>query len=175
MAMEFQTERLRIRPWKESDAEDFYQYASDNRVASMAGWPAPSSVEKCRWAIREILSCWGFFALELQESHQVIGCISLLIGEASNYEISQEEGELTFWLGFPYWGQGLMQEAIQCMITYGFEDLQLTRLWCGHAQENLQSASLQKKCGFQYHHTLEQVQNMVGEPHREIVMYLDAD
>ena len=37
--MELQTERLILRPWKESDAESCYEYAKDPQVGPEAGWP----------------------------------------------------------------------------------------------------------------------------------------
>ena len=33
------TNRLFLRPWGESDAEDLYKYASDPEVGPVAGWP----------------------------------------------------------------------------------------------------------------------------------------
>jgi len=43
--MIFETERLILRPWQESDADDLYRYASDPQVGPIAGWPAHTSVE----------------------------------------------------------------------------------------------------------------------------------
>ena len=37
--MEFRTERLILRPWKETDAESLYEYAKDPAVGPIAGWP----------------------------------------------------------------------------------------------------------------------------------------
>lgn len=42
------TERLILRPWLESDLEDFYEYAGVDGVSQMAGWTPHKSVEKCR-------------------------------------------------------------------------------------------------------------------------------
>ena len=54
--MELQTERLLLRPWYDSDAEDLYEYAKDQRVGPIAGWPAHTSVENSREIIRDVLS-----------------------------------------------------------------------------------------------------------------------
>ena len=50
--MELQTERLLLRPWHESDAEALYEYAKDQRVGPIAGWPVHASVENSREIIR---------------------------------------------------------------------------------------------------------------------------
>jgi len=57
--MELQTERLILRPWKESDAESCYEYAKDPQVGPEAGWPMHTSerssgkfyrrMERMRW------------------------------------------------------------------------------------------------------------------------------
>lgn len=44
--MEFYTERLFLRSWRESDADNLYKYAKDPLVGSIAGWPVHTSVEK---------------------------------------------------------------------------------------------------------------------------------
>lgn len=44
--MEFKTERLIIRPWKESDAASLYEYAKDPAVGPIAGWPVHTSDNK---------------------------------------------------------------------------------------------------------------------------------
>ena len=46
--MTFETTRLLLRPWCESDAESCYRYASDPLVGPAAGWPAHTSVENSR-------------------------------------------------------------------------------------------------------------------------------
>jgi RimJ/RimL family protein N-acetyltransferase len=39
------TERLILRPWEETDAEDLYEYAKDERIGPAAGWPVHTSVK----------------------------------------------------------------------------------------------------------------------------------
>ena len=66
--MIFETERLILRPWEETDAESLYEYAKDDRIGPIAGWPVHTNVENSREIIRyaftdkhlEILWC-GYF------------------------------------------------------------------------------------------------------------------
>ena len=57
----------------------------------------------------------------------------------------------------PFWGQGLIPEAVRELIRRGFEDLGLSTLWCGYFEGNDKSRRVQEKCGFTYHHTNEDV------------------
>ena len=65
--MILETERLTLRPWEESDAEDLYRYASDPAIGPMAGWPVHTSVENSREIIRDVLSANETYAVCLKK------------------------------------------------------------------------------------------------------------
>ena len=54
--MEITTERLILRPWKDSDAESLYEYAKDPAIGPIAGWPVHTSVENSLEIIWGVLS-----------------------------------------------------------------------------------------------------------------------
>ena len=76
-----------------------------------------------------------------------------MIGEKSNFDIEEDEGEIGYWIGVPYWGMGLIPEAVRELLRRGFEDLNLKTIWCGYFDGNDKSRRVQEKCGFTYHHT----------------------
>ncbi len=147
------TERLILRPWEEADAEDCYQYAKDPAVGPVAGWPVHTGVEHSREVIRTILSVEETYAVCLKEDNRAIGSISLMLGSGSNIGLPDTEAELGYWIGVPFWGQGLIPEAARELIRHAFEDLGLEVLWCGYFEGNDKSRRVQEKCGFVYHHT----------------------
>ena len=151
--MILETERLRLRPWKESDAEDLYLYAKDERIGPVAGWRPHTSAQNSREIIREVLSAPQTYAVCLKEDDRAIGSIGLMIGKRSNIGLPDTEGEIGYWIGVPFWGQGLIPEAVREMIRYAFENLRLQSLWCGYFDGNEKSRRVQEKCGFRYHHT----------------------
>lgn len=151
--MILETERLILRPWQETDAEALYEYAKDPLVGPIAGWPPHTSVENSLKVIQNVLSAPDTYAVILKETGKPVGSIGLMIGENSNLNISNDEGEIGYWIGVPYWGQGLIPEAVRELLRYGFEDLCLTKIWCGYFEGNEKSRRVQEKCGFIYHHT----------------------
>ncbi len=151
--MVLKTSRLILRPWIETDAESLYEYAKDPSVGPIAGWPIHTSVENSRDIIRDVLSMPETYAVTLKEEDKAIGSIGLMIGESSNITNKADEGEIGYWIGVPYWGQGLIPEAMRELMRHGFEDLNLTTLWCGYFEGNEKSKRAQEKCGFKYHHT----------------------
>ncbi len=151
--MRFETERLILRPWLLSDAEDLYQYAKDPAVGPVAGWPPHTSVENSREIIKYILSADGTYAVCLKKDNKAIGSIGLMCGKTSNFALPETQGEIGYWIGVPFWGQGLIPEAVRALLRYGFEKLKLEKIWCGYFDGNEKSKRVQEKCGFTYHHT----------------------
>ncbi len=65
----------------------------------------------------------------------------------------ETEAEIGYWIGVPFWGEGLIPEAGRELIRYAFENLKIKRLWCGYFDGNEKSKRVQEKCGFKYHYT----------------------
>lgn len=142
------TERLILRPWCEDDARDLYRYASDPRVGPIAGWPPHKSEDESREIIRTVFSAPETYALCLRETGEVIGCIGLQAGDAANVPLHFQERELGYWLGVPFWGQGMIPEAARALIAHGFQGLGLEAIWCTCRADNAQSRRVMEKCGF---------------------------
>ena len=81
--MMLETERLILRCWEESDAEDLYKYASNPDVGPIAGWAVHASVENSREIIKGVLSEPETYAAVLKETGHPVGSIGLMIGKAT--------------------------------------------------------------------------------------------
>ena len=150
--MILQTKRLILRPWSENDAEELYKYASDPEVGPPAGWPPHTSVENSREIIRTVLSAPETYAVCLKENGKPIGSVGLHRNDLAEKD---DEYELGYWIGKPFWGQGLIPEASRELLRYAFEDLGMSRIWCGYYDGNEKSRRVQEKLGFVFHHTTE--------------------
>ena len=154
--MEFKTKRLILRPWKESDAEDLYKYASDPDIGPAAGWQAHKSVEESREIIKTAFYGKDAYAVCLKEDNKAIGAIELKLESLSFCaEKSDDECELGFWIGKPFWGKGFIPEASKEMLRRAFEDLGMNKVWCGYYDGNEKSKRVQEKLGFKYSFTVE--------------------
>ena len=72
-----ETPRLILRPWQDSDLEDFYTYASEEGVGEMAGWAHHQSMEESRKILNLFMEGKHTFALELRENGHAIGSLGL--------------------------------------------------------------------------------------------------
>lgn len=159
--MNFETERLILRPWREDDAEILYKYASDPDIGLPAGFPPHTSVENSREVIKNVLFAPETYAVCLKEDGKPIGSIGLHRNDLAE---NDDEYELGYWIGKPYWGQGLIPEASREILRYAFEDLGMARVWCGHYEGNIKSRRVMEKLGFVYHHTTEGIEvRLLGE------------
>lgn len=149
--MTHEASRILLRPWLESDAADLFLYAQDLRVGPVAGWPPHTSVEDSLNIIRTIFAKPEIYAICLKKDQKPIGCVGLMFGKDSSlFELDEKEAEVGYWIGVPFWGKGLVSEAVQCLMQYAFDTLELEKLWGGYYYGNDQSKRVLEKCGFKY-------------------------
>lgn len=156
--MKLITERLILRPWKESDAQNLYEYAKDPEVGPVAGWPVHKSVENSLEIIRNVLAVPETFAICLKENNKAIGSIGLKLNGSTDMTDKDDECELGYWIGKPFWGRGYVPEAVKELLRYGFEDLHMNKIWCGYYDGNVKSRRVQEKCGFIYQFTTQGIE-----------------
>ncbi len=152
-----QTERLILRRWDESDADDLFKYASDPDVGPIAGWPPHNSVDESRDVIRNVLNGREAYAICLKEDGKAIGAIELKLNGYTEMTDRDDECEMGFWLGKPFWGQGIMPEAVMEVLRHAFEDCGMQKVWIGYYEGNTKSGRVQEKCGFKYQRKAENV------------------
>ena len=117
-----ETKRLILRPWNEADAEVLYRYARDPQVGPNAGWLPHADVRYSRAIIRTVLGRAGTFAVVPREGNgEPAGSIGIMTGESAARCRTETEGEIGYWLGVPFWGKGLIPEAVGEILRYGFE------------------------------------------------------
>lgn len=146
-----ETKRLILRAFTQEDLNDFYEYASAKGVGEMAGWKHHESIEKSQEILSSFIEEDKTFAICLKESGKVIGSLGV---EKYGLEdkLTEFNGllgrEIGYVLAKPYWGKGIMPEAVSAVIDYLFNELGLDFLLCGYYDFNAQSKRVQEKCGF---------------------------
>ena len=174
--LSFVTDRLILRPWRESDAGSLYKYAKDPEIGLAAGWPPHTSVEGSLKVIRTVFSAPETYAVVLKETGEPVGSAGIMSGEGlHSAEMKADEGEIGYWIGRPYWGQGLIPEAVRCLLRRCFEDLGMSAVWCGYYDGNTKSRRVMDKCGFRFHHTEEGNTSPLGDIRTEHFMKMTRE
>lgn len=144
------TARLLLRPFQLSDAADVQRLAGDKEIASttlLVPHPYEDGLAEKWIAAHSELFERGTqvnFAICLAKSGQFAGSIGLVI------DPGHERGELGYWVGKPYWGQGYCTEAAQEVIKFGFQELGLNRIQAHHFPRNPASGRVMQKLGMRY-------------------------
>ena len=146
------TERLTLRPWRESDLADFYEYARVDGVGQMAGWTPHQSIEESRQILDMFIREKKTFALEYEG--KVIGSLGVEEYVPERYpelDLDDQRGrEIGYVLSRDYWGRGLMPEAVKEVVRWLFEAERLDFIFVGHFERNARSRRVIEKCGFRF-------------------------
>ena len=148
MKLELETERLKLRPFEESDAEAMYSaWASDPEVTKYLTWNAHESVDLTRAVVMQWVSQYEKperinCAIELKETGELIGGIDV-VGYLGGPEGTPVIG---YCMTRKYWNRGIMTEACRCLLRYlfsrGYSEVRIDA-----AVENAGSNRVIQKCG----------------------------
>ncbi|MEK5491110.1 GNAT family protein [Paenibacillus sp. FSL R7-0297] len=147
--MQFETNRLLIREFRSEDVQRVHEYASDPAVAKYMIW-GPNSLEDTRSYIRLTLD------MQQQESRQgfeyavVLKQGNVLIGGCGIHISGEGQGEIGYCYNRSYWGQGIASEAAAVLLEWGFNDLNLHRIYATCRPENTGSARVMQRIGMVY-------------------------
>jgi 3-dehydroquinate dehydratase/shikimate dehydrogenase len=142
------TERLTLRPWRESDLEPFARLNADPKVREY--FPGLQTREESDASVRKasdhIQRCgWGFWAASLSQTDEFIGFIGL---EDVPFKAPFTPAvEIGWRLAFEYWGKGYATEGALASLKYGFETLGLEEIVSFTTTQNMRSRRVMEKIG----------------------------
>ncbi|MEL1196280.1 GNAT family N-acetyltransferase, partial [Staphylococcus epidermidis] len=85
-------------------------------IGPIAGWPVHTSVAHSRELIQNYLMAKAIFAVNLKTApNHAIGSVGLELVENGGGQpfMGANDAEIGYWIGVPYWGQGLIPEAAE--------------------------------------------------------------
>jgi [ribosomal protein S5]-alanine N-acetyltransferase len=161
--MTLSTERLILRKLETTDAKRIEELARDYDVAKTTlniphPYPKGSAVVFIH-SVKESESKGKLvtYAITKKDTNELIGLMAISINSTFN------RGELAYWVGKPYWGQGYGTEAAKALLQYGFEVLQLNRIYAQSFTTNPGSWRIMEKIGLKYEGTLRQHVSRFGQ------------
>lgn len=146
--MRLTTPRLVLREFTEDDWEPVLAYQSDPRYLQFYPWTERNETDAREFVGRFLAQQQERprtrfqFALELAGEGRLIGNCGVRITDPG-----LREGDLGYELAPDYWGQGLATEAARELLRFGFEELNLHRIWACCVAENRASARVLEKVG----------------------------
>lgn len=150
------SQRLRLRPLEYSDGAAITRLLRERDIAlTAANMPYPFSEADARAWIADThtsahLGSAYIFGIIQQRDDIFTGAIGLDL-HGAHYR-----GEVGYWIGKPYWGQGFASEALRRVLQFGFEELDSNRIEANCYDYNIASARVMEKAGMIYEGTLRQ-------------------
>jgi len=142
-----ETPRLRLMPPMPEDAEEiFSSYAQDPEVTKYLVWSPHQSIENTR---DFLFRCMGVWALETafpwvirrKGDERLLGMIEI--------RMDGYRADLGYVLARPYWGQGIMTEAVRAVVNWALSQEEICRVWAVCDVDNKASARVLEKVGME--------------------------
>ena len=135
-----------IRPWAIKDAEAFEKHANNYQVwvNLRDGFPYPCTRERAQSFVEAASRQNPVTFCALATHEEAIGGIGITL----NQDVHRLTAELGYWLGEPFWGRGMMSEAVAKFSDYAFETFGLVRLYAEPYAHNENSCRVLEKAGF---------------------------
>ncbi len=145
--IQLESERGILRRFVQSDLQDFYEYAKNEKVGPMAGWPPHTCIEDSQKILDSFVKSNEVFAIVHKTDNKVIGSFGIHKDNCRNNENSCMIGYV---LSVDYWGQGIIPEIVQVVLGYCFDELNKEIVSVYHFDFNKQSKRVIEKSGFKF-------------------------
>lgn len=150
-------ERIILRPVSLDDAEDMYEYTSDEETTRFLYEPHKDLNQTktviANYFVQEPI---GKYAIVLKENNKMVGAIEFRVHEWN------KSGDLGFTLNRHYWGKGYMTEAGKLILGLAFDVLGLERVYAGHEVKNSASGKVLIRLGMKCEGILRKDQMIKG-------------
>jgi len=148
-----ETERLLLRPFAPADAPVVQELAGDYDIAAnvrMIPHPYPDHMADDWIDSHQDKLEHGeiHLAITLRDDGTLIGAIGLIVNR------DDENAEMGYWIGKPYWNKGYCTEAARALVKYGFEKLKVQRIHSFYMTKNPASGRVMQKLGMKHEGTM---------------------
>ncbi|WP_096188151.1 GNAT family N-acetyltransferase [Evansella halocellulosilytica] len=156
-------EELKLEILQEKHAEELFQLTDSSReyLGEWLPWVAfTTTPEDTKSFIRTTLKSFG--------EQKSLACAIIYKGEVSGIvsyhtiDRMNEKTSIGYWLGEKFQGKGIMTKAVEVLVRYAFEELQLNRVEINAGLENKKSQEVARRLNFREEGILKQAEK-IGE------------
>ena len=145
-AIEIDTPRLKLRPFRDSDISELVPLIGSREVAANTlRIPHPYEEKHAREFLASVAKENELrLAITLRNDGRLCGGIGL------HPNAAHQHAELGYWIGVPHWGNGYATEAAQAVVGFGFENFKFRRIFASHFAHNPGSGNVLRKIGMRH-------------------------
>jgi len=137
---------FKLRPWNISDLDSLVKYANNWNIAKNLTdkFPFPYSENSGRAFIEFATKDDPIHIFAIDINGQAVGGI----GIHPQYDIHRKNAELGYWLAEPFWGKGVISNAVKQSVDFAFDTFHIDRVFARPFGTNLASQKVLEKNGF---------------------------
>ncbi|HNU40673.1 MAG TPA: GNAT family protein [Methanothrix sp.] len=135
-----------IRDWREDDAASIAQYANNKKIwiNLRDAFPHPYTLADADAFLCKVMGMKPRTYFAIASDDEAIGSIALMPVD----DVHRFTAELGYWLAEPFWGNGIMTDAVRALSDYAFNELGIQRIFAEPYTTNAASARVLEKSGF---------------------------
>ena len=144
---------VKLRPIKASDAHRAYPMLIREELLYWLLWDGPKNEKELLNTYTQWENEFGKvrdyrFAIECLDNPVILGCIDLRFPE------HEKQADIGYWLGYQFWNNGYMTDALRLICNFGFKHLGIVRIYAPIFKGNVRSRRVLEKNGFSLDGTL---------------------
>ena len=145
--MEIPFGQYKIRSWTQDDRSAVAKYANNHKVWLNLRdvFPYPYSIEDADHYLQEVAGQNPETHFAIATDDEAIGAIGLIPQD----DVSKKSMELGYWLAEPFWGRGIVTQAVRVMIDFAFSNFDIIRIFAEVFEWNAASKRVLEKAGFE--------------------------
>jgi len=138
--------KFRLRPWTMRDLKSLVKHANNHHISRFMTdqFPHPYSTATGKAYLNFAMSAKPVRIFCIEVNGEAAGGI----GIHPQNDIQAKNAELGYWLAEPFWGQGIVTEAIKITVDFGFKNFDINRIFARPFGSNLASQRVLEKAGF---------------------------
>ena len=135
-----------LRDWQLQDASSIAKYADNRKIWRNLrdGFPHPYRIQDAEIFIERVNQASPRTVFAIATEAEAIGSIGLMLGE----DVHRFTAEMGYWLAEPFWGKGIMTQAVRSLTKWAFGELKLHRISAEPYAPNRASHRVLEKAGF---------------------------
>jgi RimJ/RimL family protein N-acetyltransferase len=135
-----------VRSWRPSDAESLATHANNGKIwiNLRDAFPHPYTLRDAREFLRSTLKRVPETTFAIDVGGAGVGSIGFVLHQ----DVERVSAEIGYWLGEPFWGRGIVTDALRAVTNYAIATHGLTRIYAVPFAWNAASCRVLEKAGY---------------------------
>jgi len=139
---------FQIRSFASDDMDALVRYANNRKIWLNLRdiFPHPYTKGDAENWLKQVKEQTPEAHFAIASNNECIGSIGITL----QFDVKRLSGEIGYWLGEPFWGQGIASRGVSAFTEYAFATYNIIRIYVEVFSNNMASARVLEKAGYVY-------------------------